>query len=114
MLEFLKTINWKQTIKDLYAAIRIRVIILLIFLFILFVFPLAIIRMLFAIIGNAVKAWNVLKAFDRLGNVLLNGKDTEMISTRAARAKREGRRWGCILCKILNELEKDHCEKSVG
>lgn len=49
---------------------------------------------------------------DRLLNAALGGVPNETISTRFARARAAGKRWGCIGCAILGRLvEPDHCDK---
>lgn len=60
------------------------------------------------------RAWHILIAMDQLANATTGGSEDETISSRAGRLKREGRGWACILCRFLNWLEKDHCEKSIG
>ncbi|MGI9278202.1 MAG: hypothetical protein ACR2PX_01020 [Endozoicomonas sp.] len=57
--------------------------------------------------------WNLLIAIDQLGNTILAGDPDETISSRAAKAARSGKRWGCVLCKVLDAIDKDHCKKSV-
>lgn len=57
--------------------------------------------------------WNVLIAVDQLGNALAAGDPDETISSRAGKAQRAGRRWGCILCRMLDWFERDHCAKSM-
>lgn len=74
--------------------------------------PLAALRMLWAVLANPVKAFEQAKAFDLAGNVLLNGKLGEYISTRAYHAMKAGRRWGCVLCRLLDRIDPNHCEKS--
>lgn len=71
-------------------------------------------QMLWSIIVGSPKAWRLAKAFDRVGNAATGGSDTETVSSRANRAKNEGRKWGCILCRVLDFFEEDHCEKSAG
>lgn len=56
---------------------------------------------------------NVLVAADALLNTILGGLPDETISARAARAQQAGRRWGCILCRLLDRLEQDHCALSL-
>jgi len=46
--------------------------------------------------------------------VAANGSELETLSSRAERARREGRAWGCWLCRLLNHIEPDHCERSRG
>lgn len=55
----------------------------------------------------------ILVALDQLLNTLFNGYPDETISSRAAKAKKRGAAWGCILCKILDWFDKDHCEKYI-
>lgn len=57
--------------------------------------------------------FNVLVGLDQFANAILGGSPQETISSRADKAMKEGKRWGCILCKFLSWLQKDHCQKSV-
>jgi hypothetical protein len=61
------------------------------------------------------KDWilNVLISVDQLGNAVLRGDPDETISSRAAKAELRGKKWGCLLCKFLDKLDKDHCKKSI-
>lgn len=52
-------------------------------------------------------------AVDQFANVLALGLPDETISSRAYKASLKGKRWGCILCALLNKLDKNHCAKSV-
>lgn len=70
--------------------------------------------MLFAIFGRSDRAWRIAVAYDRVGNAATGGKDTETISSRASRARRNSRKWGCVLCRLLDYLDKDHCAKNEG
>lgn len=56
---------------------------------------------------------NLLIALDQFGNALFAGDPDETISSRAGKAARRGRRWGCVLCRVLDVFERDHCEKSI-
>lgn len=94
--------------------LRMRVIALAVGVFIILCFVPAAFRILGASVMNPDKAWNIYKAFDLTGNVLLNGKFNEYISTRAYRAMAEGTKWGCILCKLLDDFQIDHCKKSAN
>jgi hypothetical protein len=42
-----------------------------------------------------------------------HGIPGETISARAGKAAKRGKKWGCILCKILNWIETDHCNKAI-
>lgn len=64
-----------------------------------------------------VQRWlkNILISFDQLGNTFLFGSTDETISSRAYREwKVKGRHWACILCRLLDLIDKNHCEKSAG
>lgn len=76
--------------------------------------PIAVWRFLSSVIFNTDKAWQIAVGFDQLANVAANGEVDETISSRAGRAQIEGRRWGCVLCKLLDYFETDHCAKSIG
>jgi len=64
---------------------------------------------------NAAKAylWNIFVALDQLANALLGGFPDETISSRAAKAQRSGKLWGCVLCRLLHLIDSDHCEKHI-
>lgn len=65
-------------------------------------------------IGDYTRVLEVLKGYDRLGNAVTNGSSEETISSRANRARSEGRKWGCVLCKILDDIEANHCANAAG
>jgi hypothetical protein len=46
---------------------------------------------------------NWLVLLDQAGNTLLGGSPNETISSRAGKA------WGCILCKLLDYIQPNHC-----
>ena len=71
-------------------------------------------RFVWAVFTNETKAWAIAKAFDRLGNAVTNGADTETISSRAAKARDQHRLWAVVLCALLDLIECDHCNKSRG
>jgi hypothetical protein len=68
---------------------------------------------------------NNLKAVDILGNTSVGcSEKVETFSRRAGRARHEGKRWGCVVCAVLNPVARlvcrllgvrasdDHCEES--
>lgn len=58
--------------------------------------------------------FNVLIWIDQgINAVFMSGHPDETVSSRAAKAQLKGKRWGCILCKFLNKLDENHCEKSI-
>jgi hypothetical protein len=74
----------------------------------------AALRMLWTIWSNPRRAWVMAIAHDQLANAAANGDPDETISSRANRARVEGRLWGCRLCRWLDWLDPDHCEESSG
>lgn len=70
--------------------------------------------MLCALIVGSDRAWDIAIAFDRVVNVATGGKNTETVSSRAERARSEGTKWGCVLCKFLDRLQPNHCADSAG
>jgi len=67
--------------------------------------------MLFAFIRSPTRYWRIVLGYDHLGNALTGGEPNELISTRANRARKEGRRWGCVLCKLLDRIDPGHCAR---
>ena len=55
---------------------------------------------------------NVLVAFDQFCNALTGGDPMQTISYRSAMAAATGKKWGCILCKFLGMIQKDHCKRT--
>lgn len=53
-------------------------------------------------------------ALSVLANALAGGAPTETISYRSAKARRAGRRWGCILCRVLDRIEAGHCDRALN
>lgn len=45
---------------------------------------------------------------------LLNGNAHETISQRAAWSRNRGKRWGCILCGLLDKIDAGHCDRSIA
>lgn len=71
-------------------------------------------RYLWCVLFSPQRAWQIAIGFDQLVNVAANGDVDETISSRAHRARTEGRRWGCVLCGLLDKFDRDHCLKSAG
>lgn len=51
---------------------------------------------------------------DQGANGALRGNPQETISSRANRARIGRRRWGCVLCWVLDRFKQGHCEDSAG
>ncbi|TCK87376.1 hypothetical protein [Paraburkholderia sp. BL9I2N2] len=56
---------------------------------------------------------NLLILLDQAGNTLAGGSPNETISERAAKARNEGKEWGCVLCKVLNWINPGHCDNAL-
>lgn len=76
-------------------------------------YPLWLCRAVWACLANPARAWRLLIAADQLANAAFNGHEDETISERAARAQRQGTPWACVLCKFLDNFDKNHCGKSL-
>ena len=50
---------------------------------------------------------------DEAANTVMGGSPNETISERAAKARNAGRRWGCVLCGLLNLLNPGHCDRAL-
>jgi hypothetical protein len=71
-------------------------------------------RLVWAAFTAPERAWLILIAVDDLMNVVTNGWLGQTISKRAADARAEGKRWGCVLCRWLDEAEPGHCDKALA
>jgi formate/nitrite transporter FocA (FNT family) len=67
--------------------------------------------MLLAALAGRRRYWQIVLGYDHLGNAVTGGKPGELISTRANRARKDGRRWGCILCRLLDKIDPGHCDR---
>jgi hypothetical protein len=52
-------------------------------------------------------------AVSRLLNAATGGSADQTMSQRAGLARRAGKRWGCVLCRLLHVFNRDHCEESL-
>lgn len=69
---------------------------------------------LFFVLSGNISAWHIIVATDRLLNAALGGRSSETLSSRANRGRLEGITHWCILCKILDRIDTNHCQKSEG
>ena len=69
--------------------------------------------MLIAIITGSRRAWTIAVAHDQLANAAFGGHEDETLSSRAGKAARQGKRWACVLCRLLDRLDPNHCEKAI-
>lgn len=57
---------------------------------------------------------NNTKALDVLFNTsVLASSRVETFSRRAGLARKSGKRWGCVVCALLDRIHKDHCQRAV-
>jgi hypothetical protein len=70
-------------------------------------------RYLWCILVASDHGINIAKGVDELANASLNGHPNETISSRAGRARRKGRIWGCVLCGLLDRIDPNHCEDAL-
>ena len=75
----------------------------------LLAFAVVLLRYATCIVADVRKAWLIALSIDDAANVACNGRLGQSISSRAATAARSGRQWGCILCKLLDEVSPNHC-----
>lgn len=71
-------------------------------------------RYLTAIVSNPDKAWSIARMIDEGANVGANGQVNTTISARAGRAAAAHRRWGCLLCALLDAIDPHHCADAVA
>jgi hypothetical protein len=57
--------------------------------------------------------WNILISFDQLLNTILTGDPDETLSSRVGKRARKGDKFSKCVCKVLDIIDKDHCEKSI-
>lgn len=69
--------------------------------------------MLAAVLGNSTRAWRLAVSYDQLANTAFGGSEDETISSRAGKQARKGKRWACVLCKLLDRFDRDHCERNI-
>ena len=50
---------------------------------------------------------------DEGANVVRGGDPHETISSVAGKAQLKGERWACVLCRVLDWIQKDHCKNSM-
>jgi hypothetical protein len=68
--------------------------------------------MLIGALTGRPRAWRIALGYDYLSNAATGGDPRELISVRAYRAMQAGHRWGCVLCRLLDYVQKNHCAKA--
>lgn len=69
--------------------------------------------MLIAALYGSNRAWKLAVGYDQLANVAFGGDPDETISSRAGKAMKRGSRWACVLCRLLDRFDPDHCNRSI-
>lgn len=59
------------------------------------------------------RAWHASVSEDQTFNALAGGSEDETISSRSAKAQRRGKRWGCVLCRLLDLIDPGHCARHI-
>lgn len=57
--------------------------------------------------------WFLLVAIDQLVNTILGGYPDETLSSRMGKRARNGDKVAITFCKVLDVIDKDHCEKYI-
>jgi hypothetical protein len=58
--------------------------------------------------------WRVGVGFSVLVNAVFYGPAPETLCGRAARARRDGRVWGCVFCRFVDWLDPGHCGRELA
>ncbi|MDD5175758.1 MAG: hypothetical protein PHQ05_04975 [Sterolibacterium sp.] len=69
-----------------------------------------------ALLLGSDRAWPVAVANDQAFNAALVGKpgsEDETISSTAGKAQRRRKRWGCILCRLIDLVDPGHCDRNI-
>jgi len=72
-----------------------------------------VVKYVWSVIVDPSHAWDLATSVDQTANAAFNGNMDETISSRAGRVK-DDEKWACLLCKFLDRLDKDHCDKNIG
>lgn len=67
------------------------------------------------LVGAKDRALKMAIGIDQAGNAGIGGSEDETISSRAGRAKRDGKRWGPAAVAFIDFFfGKGHCEANIG
>jgi hypothetical protein len=96
-----------------------RLLLLAVMLLAVITFVLWTLRYLWYLVFDTKVSWQLAVSLDQLANTVFNGHEDETISSRAGRHCRDSHPedkevWACWLCKALDKLDPNHCEKSIG
>ena len=95
-----------------------RLLLLLLTPLFIITFVLWVIQYFWLLIANPERAWTLAVSGDQLANTVFNGNPDETISSRSARHcigdPKDVEKWACLLCKLLDKIDKDHCKNNLG
>lgn len=96
---------------------KIRFILLLLLPLLLVAFFVWFLSYLYTVFVNPNRTWRLAVSADQLANAAFNGHEDETISSRAGRHSKDDDNkecWAVWLCWLLNKVDQNHCEKSIG
>lgn len=64
-----------------------------------------------AMLVGSPRAHRIALALDQVANATTGGSEDQTVSTRAALAEVEGKRWARALCWLLDRADPGHCER---
>lgn len=68
--------------------------------------------MLCSLVLNGKRFMRIAVGFDCTSSADFGGDGYTTISKRAYQAALKKRRWGCVLCKMLDYIDPNHCENA--
>lgn len=93
--------------------IAARLILLAMAPFVLLAAIVALIGYVVAVVIAPKAAFNTALSLDQAANAAGHGDPDESISSRAGKAKLNGKRWACVLCKLLDWIVPNHCSGAI-
>lgn len=66
-----------------------------------------------SVLGRGRRFRSIAIGIDNALSACFGGDGSTTISRRAAIAQQKGRRWGCVLCRFLDVLDKGHCAREL-
>ncbi|WP_024302210.1 hypothetical protein [Pseudogulbenkiania sp. MAI-1] len=68
---------------------------------------------LFAALAGSDRALRIAVAQDQAANAAIGGSEDETISSRAGKGAMKGVWHWCLLCRVLNWIDPQHCQQSL-
>jgi hypothetical protein len=70
--------------------------------------------LLWDLLSGSLRFWRILVGIDCAASATFGGSGKNTISLRAGLAARKGKRWGCLLCRLLDKAQPGHCESAIA